>query len=366
MKKVFSFIAVLLAAAALFAGGRSDNSSKLDRPTVRLLTDATGIDDKSFNAAAWRGIVQFYGDTLEKTANRGKYYDVVAAQTDDMHVPNLRQAADEGYDLIVVTGFSWADALDLVAPQYPDQKFAIIDVDYVIHPNVLDFIYSEEEGSYLVGVAAALKAIEDGIENPRFGFIGGIPGATITKFEMGYIQGIRSVLPNAEIVDYYANSWGAPELAKATAKSWYDNGVYCIFSAAGGSGNGTIAQAREYRMDGLNVWAIGVDSDQYEDGIYDGTNSAVLTSMIKSVENSTIRALTDIEKGVFKSGVVRTSMADGGLAYSKANPALSPSVIAEVDRVKQEIVSGNIKVYGTYREALAAGVVPAGLSALDD
>ena len=367
MKKTLAIIAALLAAAVVFAGGKSDkNAEASSLPTVRLLTDATGIDDKSFNAAAWRGIVQFYGDTLDKTTHRGTHYDVVTAQTQDMYIPNIRQAADEGYDLIVTTGFTFADALDQLAPQYPDQKFAIIDVDYVVHPNVVDFIYAEEEGSYLVGVAAALQAKEDGVANPRFGFIGGIPGATITKFEMGYIQGIRSVFPDADVVDYYANSWGAPELAKATAKTWYDNGVYCIFSAAGGTGNGTIAQAKEYRMAGLDVWAIGVDSDQYEDGIYEGTASAVLTSMIKRVENSTIKALTDIENGTFKSGVIRMAMADGGIDYSKANPALSQSVIVQVDRIKEEIVKGNITIYGTYREALAAGVVPAGLSALDD
>lgn len=367
MKKIFVILLALLVPAVIFAGGGKDAAaSDSGKPTIRLLTDATGIDDKSFNAAAWRGIVQFYGDTLDNTAHRGSHYDVVTAQTQDMYIPNLRQAADEGYDLIVVTGFTFADALNQVAPQYPDQKFAIIDVDYVLHPNVIDFIYSEEQGSYLVGLAAALQAKEDGIQNPKFGFIGGIPGATITKFEVGYIQGIRSVFPDAEIVDYYANDWGKPELAKAQAKNWYDNGVYCIFSAAGGTGNGTIAQAKEYRLAGRNVWAIGVDSDQFEDGIYDGKNSAVLTSMIKRVENSTIKALTDIENGTFTGGVVKMTMADKGVDYSTANPALSKSVIAEVEKAKTEIINGNIKIYDTYKEALDAGVVPAGLSALDD
>ncbi|MDT3358135.1 MAG: BMP family ABC transporter substrate-binding protein, partial [Spirochaetota bacterium] len=277
MKKLTILVLVLAMATMLFAQGGKEAAASDGRPTIRLLTDATGIDDKSFNAAAWRGIVEYYGDTVEKPANRGKLYDVVTAQTQDMYIPNLRQASDEGYDLIMVTGFTWADALSEVAPQYPDQKYTIVDVDWVGQPNVMEFIYSEEQGSFLVGLAAALQAKEDGIQNPRFGFIGGVPGATITKFEMGYVQGIRSVFPNAQIYDYYANDWGKPELAKAQAKNWYDMGVYCIFSAAGGTGNGTIAQAKEYRNQGKNVWAIGVDSDQYADGIYTGTKSAVLT-----------------------------------------------------------------------------------------
>ena len=212
MKKVLVVLMVLLVATTMFAQGSKENSADVSgKPTIRLLTDATGIDDKSFNAAAWKGIVAFYGDTVEKTTQRGKLYDVVTAQTQDMYIPNLRQAADEGYDIIMVTGFTWADALGEVAPQYPKQKFVIVDVNWVGQPNVQEFIYSEEEGSYLVGLVAALQAKEDGIANPKFGFIGGVPGSTITKFEIGYVQGILSVFPTAAIVDYYANDWGKPE-----------------------------------------------------------------------------------------------------------------------------------------------------------
>jgi len=366
MKKLTIVVLVLLLGAFVFAQGTKDAKPADGRPTIRLLTDATGIDDKSFNAAAWRGIVEFYGDTVENPANRGKLYDVVTAQTQDMYIPNLRQAADEGYDLIMVTGFTWADALGEVAPQYPNQKFTIVDVDWVGQPNVMEFIYSEEQGSFLVGLAAALQAKEDGIANPRFGFIGGVPGSTITKFEIGYIQGIRSVFPNAVIYDYYANDWGKPELAKAQAKNWYDMGVYCIFSAAGGTGNGTIAQAKEYRAQGKNVWAIGVDSDQYADGIYSGTKSAVLTSMLKRVENSSLMVLNAVADGTFKGGVVQMGMEDEGVGYSTANPELSASVRAQVDAAKTDVLNGKIKLYKTYKEALAAGAAPAGLAALDD
>ena len=303
MKRFVLVVAVLLmAAGVVFALGGKDQSAASDgRPSIRLITDATGIDDKSFNAAAWRGILEYYGDTWENQANRGTLYDVVTCQTQDMYIPTLKQVSDEGYDLIVTTGFTFADALNEVAQLYPEQKYMIVDVDYVNQPNVMQFMFSEEQGSYLVGVAAALQAKEEGVANPKFGFIGGVPGATITKFEMGYIQGIKSVFPDAQIVDFYANDWGKPELAKAQAKNWYDSGVYAIFSAAGGTGGGTIAQAKEYRQQGKNVWAIGVDSDQYADGIYEGDKSAVLTSMIKRVEASTMYALDAVAKDTFKS-----------------------------------------------------------------
>jgi basic membrane protein A len=364
MKRIAAFTVVLLSILAISCGG--GQSAKGNLPTSRLLTDATGIDDKSFNASAWRGILAFYGDTIDKPSQKGKLYDVVTAQTQDMYVPNLKQASDEKYDLIIVTGFTFADALGQVAPQYPKQKYFIVDVDWVNQPNVMQATFSEHEGSYLVGVAAALKAKADKINNPKFGFIGGIPGPVITKFEMGWVQGLKSILPNAQIVDYYANDWGKPELAKAQAKIWYDSGVYAIFSAAGGTGNGTIAQAKEYRSQGKNVWAIGVDSDQYADGIYADGKSAVLTSMIKRVDNATKYALDAIKNKTFKGEVVVFDTKAGGVDFSDKNPELGADIVSQVNSVKEKIIAGQIKVIPTYAAAKAAGLVPANLQASDN
>jgi basic membrane protein A len=364
-RSILALACVGLALVATSCGKQAAKADKSNLPTVRLLTDATGIDDKSFNAAAWRGILAFYGDTWDKPAQKGKAYDVVTAQTQDMYIPNLKQASDEKYGLIVTTGFTFADALNEVAKQYPEQKYMIVDVDYVPNPNVMQITFAEHEGSYLVGVAAALKAQAAGVKDPKFGFIGGIPGPVITKFEMGYIQGIKSVLPNAKVVDYYANDWGKPELAKAQAKNWYDSGVYAIFSAAGGTGNGTIAQAKEYRSQGKDVWAIGVDSDQYEDGVYADGKSAVLTSMIKRVENATKYALDQIKAGTFKAETVVLDSKADGVGFSDKNAELGADIVAKVNDVKAKIISGEVKVIPTYAEAKAAKVVPDNLQASD-
>ena len=334
--------------------------------TVRLLTDATGIDDKSFNAAAWRGILEFYGDTWQAQTKRGRSYEVVTAQTQDMYIPNIRQATDEGYDLIVTTGFTFADALGEVASQNPRQQYMIVDVNWVNLPNVMQATYAEHEGSYLVGVATALKAKADNISNPRFGFIGGVPGAVITKFEVGYVQGLLSVFPNAQIVDYYANDWGRPDLAKTQAKNWYDSGVYAIYSAAGGTGNGTIAQAKEYRAAGRNVWAIGVDSDQHEEGLFNATDSAVLTSMLKRVETSLIYALKSVENKTFKGEVIVFDLKADGVGYSSTNPALTADIRNELEQIKRQIVSGQIRVAATHAEAKRLPGFPQHLSAMDD
>ena len=373
-KSIFCLLLVGLIAVSAFSKGNSQSSGSVSSGaggasgeiTVRLLTDATGVDDKSFNAAAWRGILEFYGDTWQNQSKRGRSYDVVSAQSQDMYIPNIRQATDEGYDLIVTTGFTFTEALDAVARQNPTQQYMIVDVDEVNLPNVMQAMYSEHEGSYLVGLAAALKAKADGIANPRFGFIGGIPGATITKFEVGYVQGILSVFPDAQIVDYYANDWGRPDLAKTQARTWYDSGVYVIYSAAGGTGNGTIAQAKEYRAAGRNVWAIGVDSDQYEEGLYTDTESAVLTSMLKRVETSLIYALNAVKNRSFKGEVIIFDLKADGVGYSSANSALSADIRNQLEQAKQRIISGQINIIPTYEEAKRLPGFPQDLRAMDN
>lgn len=367
MKKAIAILLIVVVAFAAFAQGDKEKGAAVAADTTvkaALLTDATGIDDKSFNAAAWRGMLEFYGD---KGANRGKYYENVTAQTADDYVPNMKNAAEADWDLIITTGFTWGDAVEQVAGLYPDQKFIIVDVDYLTdRPNLIQYIYEEEQGSYLVGVAAASQAKKDGIANPKFGFIGGVAGATITKFEIGYIEGVKSVFPNAEIVDFYVNSWGDPAAAKTAAKSMYDKGCYCIFAAAGGSGLGAINQAKEERLAGKNVWVIGVDSDQYEDGLYAEGKSAVLTSMIKKVENSTIDALTKVKNGTWKGGVVVQNMKTGGVGYSETNAVLCAEAKAAANKAGEAIKNGTLVVDKTYAASKKAGLAPAGLGAIDD
>jgi len=330
-----------------------------------LLTDATGIDDRSFNAAAWQGMLDFYGETWDRTPNRGRLYDVLTAATMDMYIPNLRHAVDEGFDLIIATGFTWREALAEVAAIYPNQNFLIVDVAGIGMPNVMEAVFAEHEGSFLVGAAAALQAIEEGIENPRFGFIGGIPGALITRFHVGFVQGVLSIIPGADVLDFYVNSWGEPALARTQAMNWYNDGVFAIFSAAGASGNGTIAQAREERLMGRNVWAIGVDSDQFEEGRYSDTQSAVLTSMIKRVESSVVYALEAVEAGGFYGRTIVFDLPMEGVGFSTTNPALSPGVIARVEEIRERIISGDIVVESTLAASMLLPGFPQDLMAID-
>jgi len=162
------------------------------------------------------------------------------------------------------------------------------------------------------------------------------------------------------------NSWGEPALAKTQAKLWYDSGVYAIFSAAGGSGNGTISQAKEYRADGRNVWAIGVDSDQYEDGLYTNTDSAVLTSMLKRVDISVIYALNAIKNNTFRGEAITFDLKIDGVGYSTANSALSRDIINKLEDVKRQIASGQITIAATLADAMRLPGFPQNLRAIDD
>jgi basic membrane protein A len=180
------------------------------------------------------------------------------------------------------------------------------------------------------------------------------------------VQGLLSVFPNAQVVDYYANDWGRPDYAKTMAKSWYDSGVYAIYSAAGGTGNGTIAQAKEYRLEGKNVWAIGVDSDQHEEGLYNATDSAVLTSMIKRVETSLIYALRATQNKTFRGEVIVFDLQADGVGYSDTNSALSADIKRELEQIKRAIIGGQIKIAPTYAEAKRLPGFPQDLKAMDN
>ncbi|MDR2485263.1 MAG: BMP family ABC transporter substrate-binding protein [Treponema sp.] len=357
---------VLLALLCACTAKPAPSQKKSSKPTTLLITEAAGENDDSFVQSAFKGILKFYGETWDNQTSRGILYNTVRCISQNDYKLALKSASEERkWDIIVMTGFIFADPLIEIAPQYPEQKFAIIDVDWVNAPNVAQYIFAEHEGSYLAGAVAALKALESGIAAPVFGFIGGIPSSTITKFEVGYVQGIRSIIPDAEIVDFYAGSWNDPDAAYAQAKTWYDSGVFAIFSAAGGTGSGAIEQTRTCRRRGMDVWAVGVDVDQHDVGLYAPSASAVLTSMIKRVETATFTALTSVQNNAFTgNSSVALTLEQEGVGFTTA--MLSGDIIDRVNGIRNDIINKRVRVIPTYRDALAARLVPPSLKALDN
>ncbi len=319
-----------------------------------LVTDGLGVNDKSYNASAWEGVLSFYGDTIGEENGFGSLYDVVICNDAQKYNSDLMAVSQSESDIVVLLSFVLCKALSPVAQQFPNKKYITVDGCDSDLPNVENYLFASEEGSYLIGVIVALQALNDGIEKPEFGFIGGVRGDTIFDFESGYIQGIRSVLPEAKIYEYYVGDWSSINLAASQAEQWYDNGVYAVYSVAGMSGSGTIAQAVKHRKAGRNVWAIGVDKDQYEEGVYGADKSAVLTSMIKRVDLAVLQGLKNVQNGQFKSGSTILSLKDNAVGFSKTNAELSPDVIKSALAVQNDIINGKINVIATYKDREAA------------
>lgn len=353
MRRVL-FLFMVLLAVSLLASCHKDKTPAI---TAKIVTDGLGINDKSYNANAWEGLLRFYGDSVGDEKGFGTLYDVAICNDTGRYVSDIKALSEQHSDLLILTSFTFAGALEHIAAMYPDQKYLTIDGIALSHENVMNYLFASEEGSYLVGALAALQAQAEGVRKARFGFIGGVAGDTITEFEVGFVQGIRSVLPDAEVRDFYVNDWSRPDLAAEQAKIWYDGGIYAVYSAAGMSGNGTIAEAVAHRKAGKNVWAIGVDKDQFGEGVYGVGKSAVLTSMIKHVDNAVEMGLQTVLAGSFKGGSRILTLKDGAVGYTTTNTELNALVVKQLAAIQADIVSGKITVTATYKDAAAADAI---------
>ncbi|ABR49710.1 basic membrane lipoprotein [Alkaliphilus metalliredigens QYMF] len=302
---------------------------------VGLVTDVGGIDDKSFNQGTWEGVERF-------AAEFGSDKNFLQSEEDADYLPNLSAFADEGADLIVAPGFLFLESLAEAASNFPNQKFLLID-EVVDAPNVVSAVFSEEEGSFLVGVAAALKAQEAGQDT--VGYIGGIDFELIQRFEAGFEAGVWAVDPDMTVLVEYAGAFDSAQTGQALAARLYDQGAYVIYHAAGGTGNGLIREARDRRLNGEDVWAIGVDKDQFEDGIYEGDSSAVLTSMMKRVDVAAYDIAKMALEGNFPGGEVYVfNLENEGVGLPENNPNLSDEIVTQVRSYIPQVVSGELEV----------------------
>jgi basic membrane protein A len=346
--------ALALVTLLLLSCGAS-NKVVNDNVTMVHITEAGGIDDNSFNASAWLGITRFY---QERDITTGFSYLSVADNT--AMESTIALATDMGTNLVSAAGFNFIDSMERVAARYPQQNYLLIDGGGFSLPNVKIALFAEEQAGFLVGYLAALKAQEMNVQNPVFGFIGGMVGSVITRFEMGYIQGVKTLLPNATLLSYYADSWADPAKAKITTDQWLQTypSLFAVFSAAGPTGNGTVAQIKEARLVGRNVWAIGVDSDQYESGFINATENVVLTSALKRVDTVLYETLTELEQGFFTPGVSRFDLHNNGVGYSQSHEVVqTPHITTAMAQMMTAIADGTQKVWATRAETELAGFI---------
>lgn len=305
--------------------------------TIGLVTDTGGIDDKSFNQGSWEG-VKYYAEKFELPEGNIGY---LQSTSDADYIPNLAQYSEDKKDLIVAAGFLFEESLIKISEDFPEQKILFIDA-VVDAPNVLNALFAEHEGSYLVGVAAALKAQDAGQDT--VGFVGGMDFDTIQKFEAGFEQGVLSVDPEMNIVVEYVGDFSAPEDGQTLAAKMYDSGVYVIYHAAGGSGNGVIKEAKDRVQNGEDVWVIGVDKDQFSEGVYADGKSVILTSMLKGVGQASYDASKQVAQDKFEGGTRIYDLKANGVGIPLVNPNLKDEWVEQINEFADKIINGEIEV----------------------
>jgi len=338
-----SLVAVLGLAACGSDSGTSDTTMPAADPqagagmTIGLLYDITGRGDKSFNDAAAAGydkaMAEFPGATFIESAPTG----------DEDRAERLQTMIDQGAGLIVCVGFLWTKDCTEGALAHPEISFAIID-DVIDSPNAVSLLFKEAEGSFLVGYAAALKSTTG-----KIGFIGGVRTDGIGKFEAGFKAGVTAANPSATVEVKYAteppdfSGFNDPAKGKSIAASMYSSGIDVIYHAAGGTGAGLFAAAMESGKAPGEIWAIGVDSDQYQSVAAENGKDYILTSMLKRVDVATYEAMKAYLTGAPLSGTMIFDLSKDGVGYSASNSAVS-DIADKLEAIKAEIISGAISV----------------------
>lgn len=306
--------------------------------SIAMVTDVGGVDDKSFNQLAWEGIEAFGKENGLEKGDGG--YDYLQSASDADYITNLNNLVRRDFDVVYGIGFLMEQPIATIADQQPDAQLAIID-SIVDKPNVASVMFKEQEGSFLAGVAAALMS-----ESKQIGFVGGMEIPVIERFEAGFLEGVKAVDPSIKVDVQYTGKFDDAALGKTTANRMYSAGVDIIFHAAGGTGNGVFAEAKERKTKdaNANVWVIGVDSDQYEEGAVGDTN-VTLTSMQKRVDIAVQNIAKETMDGNFPGGKTTTyGLAEGGVALADSRGAIPQDVLDKIQEFSDKIAAGEIVV----------------------
>ncbi len=339
MMKLFKIVLILFLSLTIFAGCSAKQAP--EQPVderkcpvrIGLVTDIEGIDDRSFNQSAWEGIQHF---ATENNLDL-ECISYLQSITDKDYIPNLTTYADQNYDLIVASGSLFTEAVTIVSANYPNRNFLLID-GHVEAKNVMSATFAVEQGSFLVGVAAGLVAIDE--ETSTVGFIGGMENDLIKAYQAGFEQGVNAVNPDANILVDYCFDFIDDEVARSLAVKQYDAGATVIYQVAGLAGNGIFEEATK-RDD---VWVINVELNQVdEDGA--STNDVLLTSMIKRVDIVSNEICTMILNKTFKGGVKQFTLENEGIgAELSTERNLTAEQIAIIEEYDAKIKAGEIVV----------------------
>jgi basic membrane protein A len=308
---------------------------------VGMAYDIGGRGDGSFNDAAAAGLEKAVTD-LHVAQGNVKELAAAANESEDAAATRLRQLVSEGYNPIIAVGFKYATSLATVAAEAPQTKFAIVDDNSVTLPNVTPLVFAEEQGSFLVGAAAAYKT-----KACKIGFVGGVETPLIQKFEAGYVQGAKAVAPNIQVDVKYLSPAGDftgfndPAKGQVVAGGEIDGGADIVYHAAGASGQGVFQAVKA-----ANKLAIGVDSDQYNVPTYADTKDIIMTSMQKRVDVAVFDYIGAIAAGDTSTLPKTFDLKVDGVGYATSGGKVD-DIKAKLDAYKAAIVGGQITVKTT-------------------
>ncbi|MBT3145825.1 BMP family lipoprotein [Neptunomonas phycophila] len=294
-----------------------------------VVFDMGGKFDQSFNQGVYEGVERFKSET-------GTKYREFEVTNPSQREQAVRKMAQRGANPIISVGFAQAAAVEKVASEFPDTQITLIDA-VVDQPNVQSVVFKEHEGSFLVGMLAALKS-----QTKTVSFIGGMDIPLIRKFNCGYAQGAKYAMDDITVISNMTGStptaWNDPSKGGELARSQFDRGSDVVFAAAGGTGIGVYQAAKD-----AGKYAIGVDSNQNH--LHPGT---MLTSMTKQVDVAAYSSLKSAADDTWKPGVQVLGLAENGVSWAldEHNKSLiTPEMKEAVEKAKQAIINGDLVVH---------------------
>ncbi|MEV7343286.1 BMP family ABC transporter substrate-binding protein [Streptomyces sp. NPDC093544] len=330
-------LALVLSACGGTSTSSSSSESKGDLG-LAIAYDVGGKGDQSFNDAAYAGLEEAQKEFGYKTAD----VEPTDGETDADKTQRLVSLAKQGYNPVIGIGYAYAPAIKEAAAKYPDTTFGIVDDSTVETANVADLVFSEQEASYLAGVAAA-KATKTN----TVGFVGGVDVPLIHKFGAGFEQGVKDTNPKVTVLSQYLTQtaeeggFSSPDKGKTAAEGQIEKKADVVYAAAGLSGQGVIEAASANK-----VWAIGVDSDQYKQEALSKYKASILTSATKDVAKAVYNLAKSVEDGKPETGIVRGDLKSGEVGLADSNPVFKDDTAIQdaVAAAKEKIISGEIKV----------------------
>ena len=331
MKKYLALLLAAMMVLGLAAGCGNDEAGGNTGKTIKvgMVTDVGGVNDKSFNQTSWEGLQALQAE------NKNIQVKYLESKTDADYQGNIDTFIDEEYDLIICVGYMLAGATKEAALANPDQKFAIIDDSTIDLPNVACLMFAQNEASYLVGMVAGMMT-----ESNTVGYVQGMFSDSMNMFAVGYIAGVKAVNPDAEILQYNANSFGDAAVGSMAATDMITNGADVIYHAAGGTGSGVIEACKQN-----GIWAIGVDSDQSP-----LAPENVITSAMKRVDTAVQDISKDVAEGKFEAGVHMYDLTNEGVGIAPTQTLLPEEVINAVNEAMKKVEAGEIDVPSTVAE----------------